>query len=98
MLCVSIGEGDYVLIGDNIKVHFNRTKGKDLVLGIEAPREVAIQRCQIYEKGLEQRAFDGNNEAKELAQKLKQEHAERRNRYDARRLEKKERRNTTAAS
>jgi len=98
MLCVSIAEGDYVMIGDSVKVYFNRMKGKELILGVEAPREINIQRCQVYEKGLEQEADRGNLEAKLLSNQLKQEHTERRSRYDARRLEKQERRKTTAAS
>ena len=85
MLCVSIREGEYVMIGDSIKVHFNRTKSKDLILGIEAPREINISRSKAYEDGIERMAEEGNQEAQGLSMRLKEEHAERRQRYDSRR-------------
>ena len=84
MLCLSLSEGEYVMIGDSIKVHFNRTKGKDLVLGVEAPREVEIKRGNAYEHGLKKKAEDGNTEALKLSKRLEEEHAERRSRYPGR--------------
>ena len=72
------------LLGDNIKVHFNRSKGKDLVLGVEAPREMEIKRRGIYESELDKKAESGDVNAQQLSEQLKKEHAERRLGYDVR--------------
>jgi len=77
MLNVTIGQGEYVMIGDSIKVYFNRTKGKALSLGIEAPKDVKVLRRKVYEDGVEKMAGEGNQEAMVLSTRLKEEHAER---------------------
>jgi sRNA-binding carbon storage regulator CsrA len=84
VLCVSIGEGDYVRIGDTITVHFNRKKGKALILGIEAPPDVRIQRCKVYEDGVAKpkSAAEGDPEAQARSRKLQDEHRARRQSYE----------------
>ena len=84
MLSLTIREGEYVMIGDSIKVHFNRKKGKDLVLGVEAPREVKITRSQAYEGETDKLAEQGDWDAIKLSHRLKQEHAERRQKIKGR--------------
>jgi sRNA-binding carbon storage regulator CsrA len=77
MLNMTIGQGEYVLIGEAIKVYFNRTKGKELSIGIDAPRDLKVLRRSHYEDGVEKMAVEGNPEAVELSSRLKEEHAER---------------------
>jgi carbon storage regulator CsrA len=81
MLCLTLSEGDYVMIGDSIKVHFNCTKGKEVVFGVEAPRELLVVRSELYEDGLIKMAEDGDVGAQALTTRLQEEHAERRQKY-----------------
>jgi sRNA-binding carbon storage regulator CsrA len=81
MLCLTLSEGDYVMIGDSIKVHFNCTKGKEVVFGVDAPRELKVIRSGLYESRLAKMAEDGNAEAQVLTTRLQEEHEERRQKY-----------------
>jgi len=79
MLLISLSEGDYVMIGGNIKVSYDHIKGKNsLVLGIEAPKDVDILRGEFYEKELEKMIAEGNEEAGNILARLKKEHEARR--------------------
>ena len=79
MLVVSLNEGDYVMIGDNIKIHYDSKRGADqLAIGIEAPREVSVLRGKLYEEGIAKLAEQGDEEAIVLSKKLKKEYKERR--------------------
>ena len=79
MLIVSLREGDYVMIGDNIKVHYDSRRGADqLAIGIEAPRDVSVLRGKLYEEGIAKLAEEGDEEALALSKKLKKEYKERR--------------------
>jgi len=81
MLVITLHEGDYVMIGDNIKVHFDHTRGKDILsLGIEAPKDIEILRGKVYEKGIAKLAAEGDEEARELSKKLKREYNSRKRR------------------
>jgi len=52
MLVVSLAEGDYIMIGDKIRVHFDHKVSRDsLSLGIEAPRDIQILRGKLCEGG-----------------------------------------------
>ncbi|MCL2388557.1 MAG: carbon storage regulator [Defluviitaleaceae bacterium] len=52
MLSLKVKEGDYIMIGDNIKVHFTYKAGKDtLELAVEAPRELSVLRGELLEGG-----------------------------------------------
>ena len=52
MLIVSLASGEYVKIGDNIKVHFDHKVNRDtLDIAIEAPREIKVLRGKLYEEG-----------------------------------------------
>jgi len=51
MLAITLNEGDYVMIGDNIRVHFDHKISRDsLSLGIEAPRDVPVLRKKHHEQ------------------------------------------------
>ena len=84
MLSLTIREGEYVLIGDSVKVHFNRRKGKDLVLGVEAPKNIKITRSKVFTGELEKQAMEGNKEARELSTRIKDDHAELRRKITSR--------------
>ena len=79
MLIVTLNEGDYVMIGDSIRVHFDHKNGRDsLALGIEAPRDLTVLRGKLYEEGIAEKAATGDIEAQRLSTKLKAEYKERR--------------------
>jgi len=50
MLVLGRKPGEYVMIGDNIKVKVVRGENGDLRLAIDAPRDVTITRGEVYEK------------------------------------------------
>ena len=58
MLVLGRKPGEYVMIGDNIKVKVVRGENGDLRLAIDAPRDVTITRGEVYEKqnGLDSKA------------------------------------------
>ncbi|WP_105616945.1 carbon storage regulator [Vallitalea okinawensis] len=49
MLVLGRKPGEYVMIGDSVRVEVVKSKEGDLRLAIDAPREVAITRGEIYE-------------------------------------------------
>ena len=53
MLVLNLKEGDYVMLGDNIKVYFEHKFSRDsLDLLIDAPKDVLIMRDKLYEKSI----------------------------------------------
>ena len=50
MLVLGRKPGEYVMIGDNIKVKVIKGDNGDLRLAIDAPKEVTITRGEVYEK------------------------------------------------
>lgn len=50
MLVLGRKPGEYVVIGDNIKIKVIKSLGGDLRLAIEAPREMTIIRGEVWEK------------------------------------------------
>jgi len=50
MLVLGRRPGEYVVIGDNIKVKVVRSDKGDLRLAIEAPRDISIVRGEMYEE------------------------------------------------
>ena len=86
MLYISLREGDYVMIGDNIRVSYDHMNGKDgLVLGFDAPKDVAILRGKLYEEEIERMAESGDADAMALSAKLRAEFEKRRAVYEKRR-------------
>ena len=52
MLVINMKEGDYIMIGNDIKIHFGYKLNKNtLDLGVEAPRDVKVLRGALAEKG-----------------------------------------------
>lgn len=86
MLFLSLREGDYIMLGGNVKVSYDHSEGKDaLVLGIEAPKDVQVLRGKYYEEEIAKMAAAGNEEAKMLSEKLEQEYRVRQHKYNKRR-------------
>ena len=50
MLVLGRKPGEYVVIGDNIKVKVVKSEAGDLRLAIDAPREVKITRGEVWEE------------------------------------------------
>lgn len=50
MLVIGRKPGEYVMIGDNIKVKVVKSDQGDLRLAIEAPRDIEITRGELYEE------------------------------------------------
>jgi len=50
MLILTRKQGESVAIGDDIRVTVVEIQGKQVKLGVKAPREIAVHRQEIYEK------------------------------------------------
>ena len=50
MLMLTVRPGEYVTIGDDIKVCVQRGKFEQLMLGIEAPKDLLILRDKVIER------------------------------------------------
>ncbi len=52
MLVLSRGVGESIVIGDSIEVHVleNRGRGRQVRLGIDAPRDVPVHRSEVAER------------------------------------------------
>ena len=50
MLILTRRRGEALIIGDQITVTILNNKGNQVRLGVEAPREIAINRKEIYKK------------------------------------------------
>jgi carbon storage regulator len=54
MLILTRKLGESIAIGDDIKITFLDIKGKQLRIGIEAPKQVSVYRDEIYQAIQEQ--------------------------------------------
>jgi carbon storage regulator len=50
MLILTRKSGEQITIGDHIVITVLETKGNQVKLGIEAPRDVTVHRQEVYEK------------------------------------------------
>lgn len=50
MLVLTRKIGELIVIGDDIKIKIVEIKGKQVRIGIEAPRSVAVNREEIYKQ------------------------------------------------
>lgn len=55
MLVVGRKPGEYIMIGDDIKVKVVKSDAGDFRLAIDAPRDVTITRGEIYEEQLKRK-------------------------------------------
>ena len=79
MLHISVGKGDCVMIGENIRLQYARNNGEgSLTIGIEAPRDIKITRSTLYEAEVAAQAASGDPSAQALLARLEEEHDQRR--------------------
>ncbi len=50
MLLLTRRIGESIMIGDDVKITIAGTAGKQVRVGIEAPREISVNREEIYRK------------------------------------------------
>ncbi len=50
MLTLDLREGEYIYIGDDIKICFVKRQGPNNYIGIEAPRDIQILREKVKQK------------------------------------------------
>lgn len=50
MLILTRKLGERIAVGDDITITFLEIKGKQVKVGIEAPRSISVHRQEIYEK------------------------------------------------
>lgn len=60
MLILTRKIGESVVIGDNIEVTVLGTKGNQVRLGVNAPKEVSVHREEIYQKIQDDKASGEN--------------------------------------
>jgi carbon storage regulator len=63
MLILTRKLGESITIGDDIKITFLETKGKQVRIGIEAPPHIAVHREEIYQLIREQNIQAANVES-----------------------------------
>jgi len=54
MLILTRKVGETITIGENIQIQVLSIKGGQVRIGIDAPREIAVNREEIYQKQLEE--------------------------------------------
>ena len=61
MLILTRRSGEKLVIGDNVTVTVLSVKGNQVRIGIDAPRDVSVNREEIYQRILkEKKALNGN--------------------------------------
>ncbi len=67
MLLLTVKEGDYLMIGDDIRIQFiEEMSGKCLRIGIDAPKSLRVSRSKLYEKSLLDEAEKNSSKLEEI--------------------------------
>ena len=73
MLVLTVKEGDYIMIDDDIRIEFIQdVTNKSLRVGIEAPKTKNIARGKIYEKKILENPNSGVEKLEEIRQRKEQ--------------------------
>ena len=67
MLILTRRVGETVVIGDDVTVTVLGVKGNQVRLGVNAPREVAVHREEIFERIKRERAEGGESDVPQVA-------------------------------
>ena len=59
MLMLMRRAGEAIMIGDNVKIVITEVNGNQVKVGVEAPREIAVHREEVYER-IQAEASQGN--------------------------------------
>ena len=89
MLIMTMRKGDYVVIGEDITIHYDDSNGAQLSIGIDAPKSIPVLRGKVYEELVTQYAEAGMEEADELFKKLGRIHETREHRSKVRQTKKR---------
>ena len=74
MSTLNFKEGEYVLIGETVKVHFDYKSGRNsLVIAIDAPDDMPVLRGKLHEQVLAEQAATGDAEAQARHARVKRE-------------------------
>lgn len=81
MLILTRRIGESLVIGDNVRIRILGIKGRQIRLGIDAPKEVSVHREEIYKRiQLEQEMKNsGYEQEQEQPQEVEQEQEEEQN-------------------
>ena len=51
MLSIKLKQGECIVIGDSIRVYYDRSHSKDYIsVAVDAPREIPVMRGAVYEE------------------------------------------------
>ena len=93
MLQLTLEQGESVMVGENIKIYYDRLKSnKQLVLVFDAPKEVKIVRENLILDQLAAKAEAGDTKAQQRLDKLARDKADREYQSQLRRIGREERR------
>ena len=62
MLILTRRVGETLMVGDDVTVTVLGVKGNQVRIGVNAPKEVAVHREEIYERIKRERSPEGNSE------------------------------------
>ncbi len=65
MLILTRRVGETLMIGDDVSVTVLGVKGNQVRIGVNAPREVAVHREEIFERIKQEQARNGGNSVEE---------------------------------
>jgi sRNA-binding carbon storage regulator CsrA len=86
MLNVQLYTGEFLTIGENVRVHFKKSNMRDsITLSVEAPRDVLVLRPKHIQCDLESLAQQGDREAQATLNRIYNAKQEREARVEARR-------------
>ena len=78
MLSLTMKDGDYFLIGDDIKITFSKSSYRGaLSVGIDAPKSMKIVRSGLLEKIAAEKAACGDLEAAKVSERFIKEREQR---------------------